>query len=438
MPFFFRMMNATKQLYALFQQYGEISTDTRKKLEDTIFFALSGEHFNGNRFAGQALEKGASAVVVDDPSVVVEGDVRYFLVENVLKALQELARYHRRHFACPVIGITGTNGKTTTKEAVKRVLSSEKQVVATEGNLNNHIGVPLTLLRLNATTDFAVVEMGANHPGEIEFLCHIAEPTHGLITNVGKAHLEGFGSLEGVIKTKKELYNYLAQKGGVAFVNADDTRLMEFSAGLLRVTYGAAEADFRGRLLENTNHLSLVWYDQEQQYTLRTQLYGSYNFYNLLAGIAVGRYFGVGPDHIRRALESWQPDNNRSQQLATPSNQVILDAYNANPESMKMAITDFAQHQFEHPMLILGDMFELGEEAVKEHQAVVELIQKHAFQSVILVGETFALFKDHPNLTVFKNTNEAIAFLKRHPVRHRHILVKGSRGMKLEQLVPYL
>ncbi len=431
-------MKSIEQLYHLFLEHPLVTTDSRKNVEGSIFFALSGDQFNGNYFAGQALEKGAAQVVVDDPDVVVPGDNRFFLVKNVLASLQQLAHYHRRHFSIPLLAITGTNGKTTTKEAVRRVLLSQKEVVATQGNLNNHIGVPLTLLRITHETEVAVIEMGANHPGEIRFLCEIAEPTFGLITNVGKAHLEGFGSLQGVIQTKKELYDYLAEKGGHVFVNADDALLMKLSDKLPRFTYGKSNANITARLVDNQSNVALAWKEANTLYHLKTKLYGSYNFYNLLAAITVGRFFGVKPENIGHALEVWEPDNNRSQSLHTGRNLVILDAYNANPESMRLAITDFSKHAFSDPLLILGDMFELGIAASGEHKAVLNLVQELAFADVILVGKEFARIAGGLAIQTFDTTAQAIEFLQENPVKDKQILVKGSRGMQLETLLPYL
>ncbi len=431
-------MKSIEQLYHLFLEHPSVTIDSRKNVKDSVFFALSGDQFNGNYFAGQAIEKGAALVVVDDAEVLVPGDNRFFLVENALAALQQLARHHRRHFSIPVLAITGTNGKTTTKEAVSRVLESQKKVGATQGNLNNHIGVPLTLLQITDETEIAVIEMGANHPGEIRFLCEIAEPTFGLITNVGKAHLEGFGSLQGVVQTKKELYDYLAKKGGHVFVNADDALLMKLSDKLPRFTYGNSNANITASLDDNQSNVALDWEESDTLYHLRTRLYGSYNFYNLLAAITVGRFFGIMPENIGRALEVWEPDNNRSQSIQTGRNLVILDAYNANPESMRLAITDFSKHAFSSPLLILGDMFELGIAASDEHKAVLSLVQKLAFPDVILVGKEFTSIAGKSAIQTFESTAQVIEFLQNNPVKNKQILVKGSRGMQLETLLPYL
>ena len=431
-------MKKTEQLYKLFLQYPNISTDTRKELNNSIFFALSGENFNGNKFALEALNKGAVIAVVDDRSYLVAGDNRYFFVEDCLIALQDLALFHRRHFSIPVIAITGTNGKTTTKEAIARVLASEKKIVATEGNFNNHIGVPINLLHINRETEVAVIEMGANHPGEIGSLCKIVEPTHGLITNIGKAHLEGFGSMQGVIETKKELYNFVKKNGGTLFVNKEDQLLMSLSKGIHRFTYGKTDADFNVQLLSAQPSLQLQWQENNKKYTVESQLYGSYNFYNLAAAIAIGRFFGILVGHVVHALSGWETRNNRSQQLETGHNHIILDAYNANPDSMLLAITDFAEHAFAKPVLILGDMFELGEAAAKEHEFILTLLDKYKFQDVMLVGKEFVKTTVGGSRKTFVSTDEAAKYLQKYPIRNSQILIKGSRGMQLEQLVQYL
>jgi len=431
-------MKRIEQLYARFLQYPDVSTDTRKTMKDSIFFALSGGQFNGNQFAGQALEQGAALVVLDDPLYVISGDDRYFLVKDSLKTLQALALFHRRHFSIPVLAITGTNGKTTTKEAVARVLASEKNLVATAGNLNNHIGVPLTLLRINKDTEIAIVEMGANHPGEIKALCVLAEPTHGLITTIGKAHLEGFGSLEGVIQTKKELYDYIKEKGGSLFVNKDDNLLMRLSEGIQRFTYAKESADVNAYLIESQPSILLEWIKSRDKFRVESHLYGSYNFYNLVAAIGIGCYFGITPEHICQSLNNWESRNNRSQSLRTKKNMVIMDAYNANPDSMSVAIADFAGHAFAKPVLLLGDMFELGSAALAEHEAILTLIRKFGFQHVLLMGKEFMKVADGSEYHVFATTDEAAAFLQQHPIIDSQVLLKGSRGMKLEKLFQYL
>ncbi|UBM62012.1 UDP-N-acetylmuramoyl-tripeptide--D-alanyl-D-alanine ligase [Candidatus Sulfidibacterium hydrothermale] len=426
----------TKTLYQLFQKTGKVCTDTRQMEDGCLFFALSGENFNGNRFAPQALEKGAVAVIVDDPEVVPpDNDPRYILVENSLQALQELAQYHRCQFTLPVLAITGTNGKTTTKELCAAVLASEKNICATQGNFNNHIGVPLTLLNINKQTEVAIVEMGANHPGEIAALCQMAQPTHGLITNIGKAHLEGFGDFDGVIKTKNELYQWIKSKDGLVFVHRNNPLLMELSGQIRRITYGTPPADVAGILKQNQTSIVVEW---EKYGEIKTRLYGSYNFANVMAAIAVGNYFGVKNNNIRQAIEKYEPKNNRSQWVFSSHNQIILDAYNANPESMALAIDDFVGHHFPHPLLILGDMFELGKAEEAEHLKIVEKLKNTGIDDIILTGKAFYKAGAGTPWKRFKTTEEAIRFLQSHPVKNRHILVKGSRGMALESLIQYL
>ncbi len=431
-------MNDTKKIYDLFLKSSGVCTDTRKIKENNLFFALSGENFNGNRFAAEALKKGALAAVVDDPDHLPDGDSRYFLVRSSLETLQQLARFHRQQFTIPVLAITGTNGKTTTKELCAAVLASEKNICATKGNFNNHIGVPLTLLEINNRTEMAVVEMGANHPGEIAALCRIAQPTHGLITNMGKAHLEGFGSFQGVVKAKTELYRAIKQQKGTVLVNKDDALLMELSAGLARKTYGTPPADTAGRLKQNNTFITVEWLRGDSATEIRTQLYGSYNFANVMAALAVGRLFGIESGHVAEAVSRYQPKNNRSQVLQTANNHVILDAYNANPGSMSLALEDFAAHRFPHPVLILGDMFELGDAAQEEHKKIADKTEQLGFTEVILVGENFSRVKTHPGFVQLQTTDDLLRFLPSHPVKNAHILVKGSRGMALEKIIQYL
>ncbi len=422
----------------LFRQHSGISTDTRKLKKGNLFFALSGEKFNGNRFAAEALEKGAAAVIVDDPEFVQENDSRYILVENTLNALQELAKFHRQQFDIPLLAITGTNGKTTTKELCAAVLSSEKTICFTKGNFNNHIGVPLTLLSIREETSMVIVEMGANHPDEIAKLCEMAQPTHGLITNIGKAHLEGFGDFQGVIKAKKELYQFLKNNAGTVFVNKDNPLLMELSEGITGITYGNPPADVEGKLIKNGLLTEIIWYRETGNTNIQTQLYGSYNFGNVMATIAVGKHFGISDSGITRALKSYQPDNNRSQLYQTQNNTLILDAYNANPESMALAIDDFAAHRFSNPVLILGDMFELGKSAEEEHNKIVERLKITDFQQVIFVGKDFYKTVPAHLYRKFVTTKEVAQYLKSHPIKDAHILIKGSRGMQLENIIQYL
>ena len=429
-------MDNTQQLYQIYLQHPFVSTDTRSDVSKSIFFALSGENFNGNKFAEQALHKGAVLAVVDDKKYA-KGE-SYFLVEDVLITLQELARFHRKENNIPLLGITGSNGKTTTKELISAVLSTSKSIISTQGNLNNHIGVPLTVLRINPKTEIAVIEMGANHIGEIAHLCQIAQPDIGLITNIGKAHLEGFGNLEGVIKAKTELYKSLKSNNGRAFVHADDELLMNLSTGLKRFTYGLTKANITGKILSLNPFLSLSWKFEREQFNLSTKLYGKYNFPNVMAAIAAGIFFEVEPDKINEAIGNYIPENNRSQQLSTETNKIILDAYNANPVSMTEAIKSFSEAEFENPSLILGDMFELGLASQEEHQKIVDQLLETGLEKIILVGTEFNKLTIPEKFTVLPTTEDALKFLQKNSIHNSTILIKGSRGMKLETLLSYL
>ena len=427
-------------LHTLFLASTGVCTDTRKLLSGSIFFALSGPNFNANAFASKALEGGCSHAVVDDPAVAV--DARYVLVPDVLKALQDLALEHRRALDIPVIAITGTNGKTTTKELLHAVLDPDRSTLATEGNLNNHIGVPLTLLKLKPEHRIAIIEMGASKRGDIAELCTIAEPTHGLITNIGKAHLEGFGSLEGVVRTKTELYNWLRTHGGIAFVNGDDPLLMAESEGLDRVTYGVGpHCDVRGAAEEGENHyLHFMFEDAERdgRWHGETQLVGNYNLHNALAAVCIGRHFDVLDDLIINAIDEYVPANSRSQLKDTGRNELVLDAYNANPTSMAAALENFKGLRSDRKKLvILGDMRELGETSLTEHEAIVNLVKTLGLDA-ILVGEEF--MKAAPEVPVrrFANAAAAVEALKAAHPKDLLILVKGSRGVKLEEVVGVL
>lgn len=433
---FFVLMKQIEELYRHYLKFPNISTDTRKDVTDTIFFALSGDNFNGNKFAEIATSKGAAIAVIDDAQYA-KGD-NYFLVENVLSSLQELAKFHRTKLSIPVLGITGSNGKTTTKELASAVLASEKKVISTQGNLNNHIGVPLTILSIREETEIAVVEMGANHEGEIKLLCEIARPDAGIITNIGKAHLEGFGSLEGVIRAKSELYNYLELTNGKIILNQDDELLKNLSDGISAFSYGSKDADVNGKTSSLQPSVSIEWAFKEKSHQLHTQLYGAYNFPNIMAAIATGIYFGISPENINTSLGDYIPQNNRSQVLSTPSNTIVLDAYNANPVSMSTALESFRAANPENPWLILGDMFELGKYSEMEHREIVDLIQKLKFEHYILVGKDFANLNLPDQTLRFITTQEAYAYLEKNPIQHAQILIKGSRGMKMESLLNLL
>lgn len=425
-------MTSTDSLHAHFLASTGACTDTRAIVAGSMFFALKGPHFNANAFAGEALEKGARWAVVDDPGVVA--DERFLLVPDVLTALQQLARHHRRRFNIPVIGITGTNGKTTTKELVHAVLSADRPALATSGNLNNHIGVPLTLLRLSSAHRIAIIEMGANKVGDIRELVAIAEPTHGMITNIGKAHLEGFGSYQGVITAKTELYAFLGGHAGTLFVNADDTLLMERSTGQERITYGRTpDADTSGDTASSGPFMELVFSGRDHQaYHVRTQLIGDYNLPNALAAVAIGQHFGVPDERIAQALSDYVPSNNRSQFSDTGRNQLVLDAYNANPTSMAAALRNFAAMSSDRPKLaILGDMLELGADSRKEHDHIVQLVDELRLDARFVGPE----FQRSTTKRSYPDAPTLLQALKTEALTGHLVLVKGSRGIKLETLV---
>lgn len=423
------------ELYKCFMECGKVTTDSRNCPEGSMFIALKGETFNGNAFAAQALKQGCRYAVIDESEYAGEGTI---LVDNCLQALQQLANYHRRQLKTPVIGITGTNGKTTTKELISTVLSRKFNTLYTEGNFNNHIGVPLTLLRLTKEHEMAVVEMGANHPGEIKTLVHIAEPDYGIITNVGKAHLQGFGSFEGVIRTKGELYDFLRAKGGATiFIQNENPYLNGIAEGLTCVRYGQTAGLYvSGELISCSPFLSFRWTAEGVSHEVNTHLIGSYNLDNMLAAAAIGRYFGVSDDDISSALASYLPHNNRSQLKETADNKLIVDAYNANPTSMMAALKNFRQVEAPHKMVILGDMKELGEASREEHQKVVDYLKECGFDRVVLVGPEFAA-ATHSYQT-FQHVDEVLADIRMHKPQGYYILIKGSNSMKLSQLLEYL
>ena len=431
----------TEDLYNLFKVHSSVSTDSRDIKTGSLFFALKGPRFNGNVYARQALDAGASYAIIDEEAAAV--DERCILVPDVLNSLQNLAWHHRKQFSIPVLGITGSNGKTTTKELLLSVLSLQFNTLATQGNLNNHIGVPLTLLRINTATEIAIIEMGANHQKEIELLCSIAQPTHGIITNVGKAHLEGFGSLEGVRKGKKELYDSLSINNGRALVSADNPLLVEMAAGLNDIIwYGSAPScDIRGELTGSSPRLSFSWgkKDSEKVHTINSALSGEYNFENLLAAVCAGDLFGLSPEKIREGIERYVPANNRSQEVEQGSNLLILDAYNANPGSMSAAIRHLASRSFKNKAAILGDMFELGAYAEDEHASIIHLLEELEIPMACLIGPEFYRHrKSSPSLHFFENLDEASDWLGSHRLHESLILLKGSRSMQLEKLLPFL
>lgn len=423
-------------LYKHFLKHPFVCTDSRIIVKNSIFFALRGDTFNGNNFAESALQNGASFVVVDEPQNTK--DSRYVLVEDSLSALQALAKVHRRNLKGTIIGITGSNGKTTTKELINKVLSEKFTTKATKGNLNNHIGVPLTLLSFPAELEFGIVEMGANHIGEIAALCDIARPDFGLITNIGKAHLEGFGSFEGVIKGKSELYDFLRINNKKAFLNIDNEILVKEAKNIDCISYGSnSQATIHGQLLGSIPLVSCEVKSQGGSITLSSHLTGRYNFENILAAVAVGTYFGVEPEKIKSAVENYLPENNRSQLVKTKNNILVLDAYNANPTSMKAAISGFEETAYNNKVLILGGMAELGDYSEEEHNSIVNLAKGKPFDHVYLVGKEYAN-AILENGSCFNSTSEFYDYLKVHPIKNKTILIKGSRSNKLENIFELL
>jgi UDP-N-acetylmuramoyl-tripeptide--D-alanyl-D-alanine ligase len=421
-------------LYEIFVAHPSVQTDTRRLQPGDVFFALKGPSFNGNAFAAAALEAGAAYAVVDEPAHQVND--RCLLVGDALQALQELARHHRRQFRIPFLAITGSNGKTTTKELITAVLRRKFKTCATVGNLNNHIGVPLTLLSMPRDAAFAVVEMGANHRGEIASYCRIAEPTHGLITNVGKAHIEGFGGEEGVRLGKGELFDYLREHGGTVYRNADLGYLEEMATGIARqITYGEGDADYEGSA-EMEGLFLKVRLRKPSEATLHTRLVGAYNFANVMSAVAVGMSQGIGMEDLRTALESYFPDNSRSQWLQRGSNQIILDAYNANPTSMKAAIENFAAMDLPNKRLWIGAMKEMGAASEEEHRRLLAFADRYPWDELLLVGEEFRAMK--AGRLWFSSSAEAAEYVRTHPPAHASILLKGSRGSRMEAMLEAL
>lgn len=422
-----------EQLYSIFRQYPSVQTDTRKLKQGDIFFALKGPNFNGNAFAKKALEAGAAYAVIDEE--VDANEKRLIKVADVLTALQELALHHRKQFDIPFIAITGSNGKTTTKELIHAVLSASYKTYTTQGNLNNHIGVPLTLFSIQNDAQMAVIEMGANHLKEIESYCRIALPTHGIITNCGKAHLEGFGSVEGVRKAKGELYDFLRANKGTALVMWDYDYLQTMSVGISTIIkYGTVPGtDITGNLVQSEPYLSVSIRHGANIRDMKTQLVGNYNLPNILAAVAVGKQFNVSDEKIKQAIENYAPSNSRSQLIKMNGNNIILDAYNANPTSMRAAIENFASLQAKNKVLMLGGMAELGAESLDEHRAIVDLIKKHSWREVVLVGGDF-LQIDHP-YTKMNSSAEAAAWYRGKHFQDTYFLIKGSRSMQMEKVI---
>jgi UDP-N-acetylmuramoyl-tripeptide--D-alanyl-D-alanine ligase len=421
-----------EHLYQLYLQYPDVQTDTRKLQKNSIFFALSGEHYNGNSFALQALDAGASYAIVDEE--IETDDERIIRVDNVLETLQQLAKHHRQQFNIPFIAITGSNGKTTTKELVNAVLTAQYITYTTAGNLNNHIGIPLTLLRVHSDAEMAVIEMGANHQKEIEGYCKYVLPTHGIITNCGKAHLEGFGGIDGVKKGKGELFDFLRENNGSAFIYYDYDYLKTMSRGIKEInTYGTHDARITGVVINNEPFLKVKLTSGADLGTIKTRLVGDYNLPNVLCAVAVGKYFNVPEDKIKHALESYTPTNSRSQMVEKGTNKIILDAYNANPTSTKLAIENLQKIPSHNKVLMLGGMAEVGGESIKEHQEIIEIIKGYPWQKVVLVGGDYA-HADHPFLFL-NNAEEAREWFNQQNFDSTYILIKGSRSMQMEKIL---
>lgn len=428
----------TTELLDKYCKHPYLSTDSRKVMPGSLYFALKGDNFDGNRFAKAALDNGAAYAVIDDPDEYT-GE-RTLLVENVLSTLQSLASLYRSKLKIPIIGITGTNGKTTTKELMAAALSARFITVATPGNFNNHLGVPLTLLSIKPDTEIAVVEMGANHPGEIAALCQIARPTHGLITNIGKAHLEGFGGFAGVIQAKQELYNYLNDNGGSVFVNSSDELLMKLSAQSYRITYGSDPLDeVYGSADTDEQGYLVVELKKPINKRFRTKLAGAYNYSNVMAALCIAGHFKVNPEKAVAEIASYVPGMNRSQIFHSNSNVLILDAYNANPSSMRVAIENFSHLAAENKVLILGDMFELGNESEAEHLEIIKIIKENTFSKIYTAGPHFLKAAEGlDEIECYNTTDELLNALKVMAPHDSTILIKGSRGMKLETIITLL
>jgi len=423
------------ELYKIFLESTGVSTDTRSISPGNIYFALSGDNFDGNKFAKEALALGASYAVISNDNYAE--NEKYLLVENVLEELQNLATYHRQTLNIPIIAITGSNGKTTTKELTKEVLSSTYNVLATAGNLNNHIGVPLTLLKLTEETEIAIIEMGANHIGEIANLCEIVAPSHGLITNIGSAHLEGFGGYEGVLRAKSELYNYLIKHEGVLFVNSDDEVLSNMAKRINEPIFYNNEGDFYECTLVSAN--PYVYFLPENKREIHTNMIGAYNFKNIAAALCIAKFFKVDYKSANLAIASYTPSDNRSQIIDSQRNRLILDAYNANPVSMKAALDNLENMDHPNKIVILGDMFELGTETEIEHLRVYQQVAKMDLAMAFFCGKASAeVTKGKAGVSVFESKEALENYLKEKPIKDALILIKGSRGMGLETLVEYL
>ena len=433
-------MVTTESLYNYYLKKPLISTDTRNISEGCIFFALKGENFNANGFALQAIEKGAAFAVVDEDAYVINNQC--LLVADVLKALQDLAKHHRKQLNIPVIGLTGSNGKTTSKELLNAVLTERYRTFSTFGNLNNHIGVPLSILSIATNVEIAVIEMGANHQKEIELLCEIAQPTHGIITNVGMAHLDGFGGFEGVKKGKAELYHYIKENQGYTFINRNNDYLMEMAlnAKLSKLIYYGTDNGntIKGALKSSDPFIEVEWTNHDASSTVKTNLTGSYNFENILAAICIADFFDITPDEINNGLANYNPINNRSQLTETENNKVICDFYNANPSSMSAALANIAAITADKKTAILGDMFELGPESAAQHALIAKQASASRLEEIIFIGKCFFELKDQIEGEFFETPLEAADYLAQKGISNNLVLLKGSRGMKLESLLQYL
>ncbi len=424
-----------EKLYEIYLQHPVISTDTRKLLKGSLFFALKGQNNNGNKFAGQALDNGVSYAIIDEKEYY-SGD-KTILVDDVLTCLQKLAAYHRSQLKIPVIGITGSNGKTTTKELTCAVLSEKYRTFATQGNLNNHIGVPLSILQITPEHEIAIIEMGANHIGEIHDLCQISQPDYGMITNIGKAHLEGFGNYENVIKAKTELYRDIERRNGLVFINNNNNTLKINAQNIRQYSYGTNQhADIHTTFIVANPYVKLYW--ENKKTIIQSQLIGKYNFENILAAIAIGDYFKVETEKIKHAIEEYFPQNARSEFINKETNTVILDAYNANPTSMLAALENFNLMQSVNKVVMLGDMLELGTYKETEHEKIIEFLINSNYNKVYLVGSIFSSVNTRGNFNTFRTSFELRDYLKKHPVKDALILVKGSRGTQMEHVLEAL
>ena len=425
MKFFFSMK--ISELHKIFLKFPKVTTDSRNVFKNSLFFALKGENFNGNEYATDAIKKGCKYAIIDEEKYNL--NEKYILVDNVLETLQQLAVYHRETLNIPIIGITGSNGKTTSKELITACLSTELNTAYTKGNYNNHIGVPLTLLEINYDHEIAIIEMGANHQGEIQFLSEIAKPNFGVITNIGKAHLEGFKDFKGVKKTKKELYDYIKKVNGLVFLNNDDDILNEISKDLDLIKYGK-NGDYFGSLIDTSVFCEVIY----EKTIIKSQLIGDYQFYNIMLAIAIAKHFKVKDNSIFKAIKEYKPKNNRSQIINTDDNLIILDAYNANPSSMNNMILSFNKIKKENKICVLGDMGELGKFSEKEHIEIVKLMQKLKIPTFYVGTEFCKVIKNDS----FKSTEEFKEYLESEPIKNSTVLIKGSRSQKLEKLLDLL